>query len=83
MIHCRSLYFGEGKALQDPGLDISGCITTIKHRERACDNIYSDATKTANDAKIPVTPSNRRHCNIPQWLERYYFQLDNEHNQKL
>ena len=82
------------KALQDPRLDISGGITTIKHtRERlvalkeqkAGDDIYSDATKTANDVKIPVI-----HLHLtgvvtmfPSGLNITIFQLDNEHSQKL
>ena len=64
------------KALQDPRLEISGGITTIKHtreglvalkEQKAWNDIYSDATKTANGVKIPVTPpSNRCRRNVPQ-----------------
>ena len=73
------------KALQDPGLDVCGAVSTIKNtRERlealkeqaAWNAIYSDAVKLATDAVVPVTPPpNRRHRSVPRWLEEHYFSI--------
>ena len=73
------------KILQDPSLDISGAVATVKYvkdgltslkESSAWEEMHTDAVAMANEAKVNIAPpSTRHHRRVPQWLEDHYYSL--------